>query len=128
MVFEAYRKQNCFRNIGVIEAPLVQTWFLAVLSKGESHGYELINSLPTLIGNSDNQMVSEMGKHYRILRDLEEENFVSSKWDKSGKGPSKRIYMIKDSRIKELISAIQYAKQTKDLVYKFLTLTGREVK
>ena len=63
---------------------------LLLLRERPAHGYELLEHLPEL---TDEQRV-EMGNLYRLLRALEEEGLLSSKWDETSSGPAKRRYAI----------------------------------
>lgn len=63
---------------------------LLLLRERPAHGYELLELLPELTGE---QRV-EMGNLYRLLRALEEEGLLSSKWDETSPGPAKRRYAI----------------------------------
>ncbi len=63
---------------------------LLLLRERPVHGYELLERLPELTGE---QRV-EMGNLYRLLRALEEEGLLSSKWDETSPGPAKRRYAI----------------------------------
>jgi PadR family transcriptional regulator, regulatory protein PadR len=58
---------------------------LLLLREGPSHGYDLLERLPELTGE---QRV-EMGNLYRLLRALEEEGLVGSRWS-----DGKRTYSI----------------------------------
>jgi DNA-binding PadR family transcriptional regulator len=60
---------------------------LLLLRERPTHGYDLLERLPELTGE---QRV-EMGNLYRLLRALEEENLVTSKWE-----GGKRTYAITD--------------------------------
>ena len=63
---------------------------LLLLRERPAHGYDLLERLPELTGESR----IEMGNLYRLLRGLEEEGLVSSEWDDSSSGPAKRRYAI----------------------------------
>ena len=54
------------------------------------HGYELLERAPELGGEGR----VDVGNLYRLLRSLEEEGIVSSDWDESVSGPTKRIYRL----------------------------------
>src|SRR6218665_298405 len=59
----------------------------AVLQAGESHGYEAISQLEKLgLGTGYG------GTLYPILRRLEDEGFLSSKWVPGDGGPGRKIY------------------------------------
>jgi DNA-binding PadR family transcriptional regulator len=60
---------------------------LLLLRERPTHGYDLIERLPELTGESR----VEMGNLYRLLRGLEEEGLVSSTWD-----DGKRTYAISE--------------------------------
>ena len=59
-----------------------------LLQEHPAHGYDLLERLPTLIGE---QRV-DVGNLYRVLRALEEQGLVASEWDESLPGPAKRTY------------------------------------
>src|SRR6059058_1627984 len=63
---------------------------LLLLRERPAHGYDLLERLPELTGESR----IEMGNLYRLLRGLEEEGLVSSEWDASSPGPAKRRYAV----------------------------------
>ena len=61
---------------------------LLLLRERPAHGYELLEALPDLTGETR----VDMGNLYRVLRALEEQGLVSSEWDESLPGPAKRTY------------------------------------
>ncbi len=61
---------------------------LPLLSERPAHGYELLDALPALTGEAR----VDMGNLYRVLRALEEDGLVTSRWEASEPGPAKRIY------------------------------------
>jgi PadR family transcriptional regulator, regulatory protein PadR len=64
---------------------------LLLLRDGASHGYNLLDRLQQFGlagGMMDHSIV------YRMLRDMEHEEWVVSKWDMSGGGPPRRVYSI----------------------------------
>ncbi|MGB9749623.1 MAG: PadR family transcriptional regulator [Caldisericia bacterium] len=121
-------KVSCFSDIGMSQNFWIKAWFLVTLSKGKSYGYELINSTPKIIPEEKVQSSSIMGNYYRILRALEMNGLVISKWDTSGSGPARRIYSITEKGKEELASIIEYIKQTKEFVDKFFNSIEKEVK
>lgn len=56
------------------------------------HGYELMEKLTSFGVES-----IDHGNFYRLLRQLEKDNLVTSQWDTSAGGPAKRIYTITDT-------------------------------
>ena len=65
---------------------------LRLLSDGPTHGYELLERLPPLIGEER----VDVGNVYRALRGLEEEGLVTSEWQAALPGPAKRTYTLTD--------------------------------
>ena len=58
----------------------------------QSHGYELMDRMLHFGIESIDQ-----GNFYRLLRQLEKDNLVSSEWDVQTSGPAKRIYRLTDA-------------------------------
>ena len=65
---------------------------LALLRDRPTHGYELIDELPTLVGTER----VDVGNVYRALRGMEERGLVTSEWSDELPGPAKRTYEITD--------------------------------
>ena len=61
---------------------------LLLLKERPTHGYELLEALPALTGEAR----VDMGNLYRVLRALEEDGLVTSRWESGEPGPTKRIY------------------------------------
>jgi len=61
---------------------------LLLLRERPAHGYELLEALPPLTGEAR----VDMGNLYRVLRALEEDALVTSRWEAGEPGPAKRIY------------------------------------
>jgi poly-beta-hydroxybutyrate-responsive repressor len=61
---------------------------LLLLRERPAHGYELLEALPPLTGEAR----VDMGNLYRVLRALEEDGLVSSRWEAGEPGPAKRTY------------------------------------
>ena len=61
---------------------------LLLLREHPAHGYELLEALPGLTGESR----VDMGNLYRVLRALEEDGLVTSRWEAGEPGPAKRTY------------------------------------
>ena len=70
---------------------------LLLLREGEAHGYELAEQVaPFGFDHSD------PGALYRMLRKLEREGLVSSRWEQSPAGPPKRVYDLTGDGVEEL--------------------------
>lgn len=67
----------------------VLPFILLLLSKVSLHGYELSQKLQT-----HGFKTIDQGNLYRLLRQLEKEELVTSEWDTTGRGPAKRRYSI----------------------------------
>jgi PadR family transcriptional regulator len=65
---------------------------LLLVSDGPTHGYELLERLPGLIGEDR----VDVGNVYRALRALEDEGLVVSEWQAELPGPAKRTYTLTD--------------------------------
>lgn len=61
---------------------------LLLLRERATHGYELLEALPPLTGDAR----VDMGNLYRVLRALEEDGLVTSRWEAGAPGPAKRTY------------------------------------
>jgi PadR family transcriptional regulator, regulatory protein PadR len=72
----------------------VLPFILLLLSRMSLHGYELSQKLQAFGFKTIDQ-----GNLYRLLRQLEKEELVSSEWDTNGSGPAKRRYSITKSGI-----------------------------
>jgi DNA-binding PadR family transcriptional regulator len=65
---------------------------LKLLAEGPTHGYELLERLPPVVGEER----VDVGNVYRALRALEQEGLVSSEWRADLPGPAKRTYTLTD--------------------------------
>lgn len=63
---------------------------LAILAKGESYGYSIAEEILALYKYEK----LDKGGLYKTLRAMEDEGYVSSRWDASDNSPSRRIYKI----------------------------------
>jgi DNA-binding PadR family transcriptional regulator len=74
-------------------------FILLFLRKQKLYGSQILEIFQTIKPNS---MQVDGGGIYRVLRELEEEGFVSSEWITEGEGRPKRIYEINESGLQEL--------------------------
>ena len=63
---------------------------LVLLAERPTHGYELLERLPPLLGEDR----VDVGNLYRVLRALEDEGIVVSEWSADLPGPAKRTYTL----------------------------------
>jgi len=89
---------------------------LLLLRERPAHGYELLEYLPELTGE---QRV-EMGNLYRLLRALEEEGLLSSKWDETSPGPAKRRYAITSGGERLLDQWVEALQRSQERTARFL--------
>src|ERR671926_1276368 len=61
---------------------------LLLLRERPAHGYELLAALPAMTGEAR----VDMGNLYRVLRALEEDGLLTSRWEAGEPGPVKRTY------------------------------------
>jgi len=64
---------------------------LLLRTKGHSYGYELGSDVPKYALTDAEIEVSAI---YRTLRQLEQNDCVTSKWDVEGSGPARRLYAL----------------------------------
>ena len=80
------RKRGCSRRA----VRFLEPTLLLLLHHGPAHGYELLEQL----GEFGLQDLNPRGV-YRILREMEEEEWVTSTWDEElTQGPPRRVYSI----------------------------------
>ncbi len=65
---------------------------LLLVSRAPTHGYQLLEQLPALIGEDR----VDVGNVYRALRALEDDGLVVSEWQGDLPGPAKRTYALTD--------------------------------
>lgn len=65
---------------------------LIALAEGQSHGYELLDSVRRMGLRS-----AEAGGLYRCLRSMEDDGLVTSWWEPSQAGPPRRTYVLTDA-------------------------------
>ncbi|MCZ2258307.1 poly-beta-hydroxybutyrate-responsive repressor [Sporosarcina sp. G11-34] len=75
-------------NLGAPKNFLIPIMLLH-LRDWNSHGYELMEKITEFGIQSVDQ-----GNFYRLLRQLEKDELVTSNWDTSSGGPAKRVYSI----------------------------------
>jgi PadR family transcriptional regulator PadR len=89
---------------------------LLLLRERPAHGYDLLERLPELTGESR----VEMGNLYRLLRGLEEEGLVSSEWDASSPGPAKRRYALTSGGERLLDHWVEALRRSQERTTRFL--------
>lgn len=72
---------------------------LAILSRGESYGYEIIQQVKRL---SNNEITWAEGALYPVLHRLENKGLIESVWRKSDQGRKRKYYFITEKGKTEL--------------------------
>lgn len=89
---------------------------LLLLSDGPTHGYELLERLPELLGEER----IDVGNVYRALRALEEDGLVVSEWSGELPGPTKRTYTLTDEGAAVLASWLESLEALRDGLESFV--------
>ena len=92
---------------------------LTLVSRRPTHGYELLERLPPLVGEER----VDVGNLYRSLRALEKEGLVSSEWRADLPGPTKRTYTLTDEGHELLAAWLQAIEELRDGLTGFLENT-----
>ena len=90
---------------------------MLLLHCNEAHGYELLEGLKRF-GFDQNPVNS--GTVYRSLRNLEEREFVTSRWDTGGAGPARRLYQITGEGDRYLAWWVDDLRETDQVLHHFL--------
>lgn len=64
---------------------------LALLARGETYGYEIIQHIQRLSGG---KIVWTANRLYPLLHDLEHRKLIASTWRKDGPGPGRKYYRL----------------------------------
>ncbi len=89
---------------------------LLELADRPTHGYELLERLPSLLGGER----VDTGNLYRALRALEEDGLVVSEWSADLPGPTKRTYALTDDGRALLASWLEAVRELRDGLTQFL--------
>jgi len=89
---------------------------LLLLGDGPTHGYELLERLPALVGDER----VDVGNVYRALRALEDEGLVVSEWRGDLPGPAKRTYTLTSQGDAVLASWLESLEALRDELTTFL--------
>ena len=89
---------------------------LLLLAGGPTHGYELLERLPELLGDER----VDVGNLYRFLRALEEDGIVESQWRGDLPGPARRTYSLTDTGRRVLQKWADALRQAQEEIAQFL--------
>lgn len=114
------------RGLGLAPGFWLRVFVLSALSKKELHGYELLNMINEYFPEfCFCKGPSGMGTGYRILRMLEIEGLIKSRWEK-GEGPSRRVYSLTLEGERLLQEMVNYIKDMRERIDKFLDFVERK--
>ena len=99
--------------------------FLYLLMDDSASGYKLSEEL-SKVGIDPSYIPS--GITYRLLRDMEANGLLVSKWETSGSGPAKRVYKITDAGKKYLGAWLVEAKRNLKTMENLINLIERGLK
>jgi len=98
VVDDGCRRRRCCESVdgtrrGAVggRGAFVEPALLAALVRSEGHGYDLAHAVEEM---TDGEVVPDIGGLYRILRRLESDGFVVSRWEEGDSGPQRRSYSI----------------------------------
>jgi PadR family transcriptional regulator, regulatory protein PadR len=94
----------------------VEPALLLILRDGETHGYDLADSLAALAPEDP----VDLGNLYRLLRSLEAEGVVTSRWRDDLPGRVKRTYDLTDEGRRLLDTWAQSLRKTDETIAAFL--------
>jgi len=126
-----HRCRHGMRETGLSPGFLLRAWILVTLGNKELHGYELMNSSSNMFPGLIIPGPSGMGRGYRILRMLEMEGLITSRWEVEEPGPARRVYNLtpEGERLREeVISSIEEMKGYIDKFLDFARGKGKEGK
>ncbi len=93
----------------------VEPAVLLALREGPTHGYELADRIAGTVG-----VDLDLGNLYRLLRRLEAQGLVVSRWDDAGPGKPKRVYRLTDAGTELLGRWVAALRETRDRIAAFL--------
>ncbi len=91
---------------------------LLLLHAGESYGYELLDNLERF-GFTENP--ADPSTIYRILRSLENNSFVTSRWAEGDSGPARRVYILSAAGDKYLKLWVSDLEETDKILNRFFS-------
>ena len=96
----------------------IEPSILLFLSRQDYHGYELIDRLSFLGFHKED---IDIGAVYRVLRRLEKEGFVRSKWESRG-GRRRRVYRITRQGKELLASWVGRIRERREALDRFIAV------
>lgn len=112
-------KMNCEYSGGYPEKRWIQFLILRVLYEKPSYGYEVIKSIEDL---TEGRHQIKSGTVYTLLRRMEENGLLVSKWKKGDGKPDKRVYKVSkkgEKLLKSWLEAVMGRKRMIDKMARF---------
>ena len=102
----------------------LQPCLLFLLTRGEAHGYSLLDGLEAF-GFARYQFDSSLA--YRALRNMEDAGWVDSRWDDASQGPRRRVYQIQTEGKTRLTIWMDDLRRTRDEIDRLLQTYEDEI-
>jgi len=91
---------------------------LAILSRGENYGYNIIQKVKDVTGGN---LEWTDGMIYPVLQRMEMDNLITSQWKLSGENRPRRYYTITEKGRKELASELTGWRNVWQALNRFMT-------
>jgi len=95
----------------------IEPALLYLLARGEGYGYDLVSKANDL-GLSEG--IIDPGAVYRVLRELEMQGCVASRWDTAGAGPARRLYVLTEAGYQRLRSWVEILERQANVLNEFV--------
>ncbi len=106
------REHPCTCAMGNLYRFVEPVLLLLLKKKRQSYGYELASDVRK---NALTDAEIEVSALYRTLRQLEQNNCVTSKWDVEGNGPARRLYALTsrgEQHLEEWITVLDHVSKS----------------
>ncbi|MBC7194769.1 MAG: PadR family transcriptional regulator [Caldisericia bacterium] len=123
------RERFFIKRCGFSPGFWLKAWILVILGKEELHGYEIMSKLGEIFPNFMKcKGPSHMGRGYKILRMLEMEGLITSRWEMNEEGPARRVYKLTEEGEKFRKELIKGIEKNMEFLNKFINFSKeREV-
>ena len=102
----------------------IEPCLLLLLHCREVHGYDLVEGLHSF---GFEQSAGGSSTVYRVLRELEQREFVTSRWDTANSGPARRLYRLTARGDAYLASWAEDLRETDRVLHSFLSNYDRHM-